>query len=210
MWLRVGNSMGAMRDYFSEACALSWLKHVLLFGREIILCIWQQKNLYDRSVQLNNGRRILRGIVAKADTLTLNKRIYPKVSERNDWFASEKGQQIEHLMDSLFGILGHTQEGGRFLSKPHSKRDKCWWAGSSWLPFSLFSAPHALEHKPQSVEAQMEGLWFDWDNWAIAHSMWCIALGTVLSWVCHWCIIARMVFSPQGQKNATLHCPRWF
>ncbi|CAD7697753.1 unnamed protein product [Ostreobium quekettii] len=45
----------------------------------VALCSWPQlKELYETSVELNKGRLIVHGVVAKADRRTRNNRVYPK------------------------------------------------------------------------------------------------------------------------------------
>ncbi|MEW5308752.1 MAG: hypothetical protein WDW38_000686 [Sanguina aurantia] len=93
------------------------------------------KSLYKRSVALNNGRLIVHGIFARADTRNNNKRVYPKHILKREVLKFEK----EHVLNgTALGELDHPNYASRyfkFLNLPNISHQN--------LPASSVPQPHA-------------------------------------------------------------------
>mmetsp|Transcript_32615 Transcript_32615/g.72047 ORF Transcript_32615/g.72047 Transcript_32615/m.72047 type:complete len:600 (+) Transcript_32615:290-2089(+) len=107
----------------------------------------QLKSLYEKSITLNEGRLIVHGIFARADTKNNNKRVYPKYILKREVAKYEK----EHIQKgTALGELDHPNYASRYfkcLNLPnisHQVLDVQWKGDQLWGSIEILPTPSGL------------------------------------------------------------------
>lgn len=105
------------------------------------------KEIFRRSIQVNNGRLIVHGIFARADTKNNNKRVYPKYVLQREVARYEK----EHIQGgTALGELDHPNYASRYfknLNLPnisHQVLEVRWKGDCLWGTIEILPTPSGL------------------------------------------------------------------